>query len=298
MVQPRRSSVALATSARAGAAAPESVVSAHFNRSNGVIGANCCGPAPTRTMPAASVTTAAVVGRLSTPPTAAPTADRSRAPMRTPATSPDGVTTGMLRAITGSGASRGSTTTPDRCSVRRFTAGATKRAATGAPAAPREVGATAPARGQHVARRVGQQQAGESRPEPLLLRQRQRPAGGDWLIAARVGQACGDGAQRRFVLGDDVADPVADQPHAVGELRAGAALGGPGEQAAQTEPEQGQRDRRQRDELMEQLGAQPLRLGPSGLRAQPLHGARAGRRRAPPGPRSAARTATAPPPPG
>ena len=167
--------------------------------------------------------------------------------------------------------------------MRLLTAPATKRAATaGARARPRDA-SPAPASTRPAG--IGQQQAGESRPQPLLLRQRQRAAGGERLIRPIVGQPSGDGAQRRLVLGDDVADPVADQPHAVGELRAGAALGGAREQAAQAEAEQGQRNRRQRDELMEQLGAQPLRLGRPGLPAQALHRARAGRPRAPPGPR-------------
>ena len=220
------------------------------------------------------MTTAVVVGRLTTPPTAAPIADRSSAPMRTPATSPDAVTTGMLSAMTGSCASRGSTTTPGALQRaaghgRGDEARGDERRAAARAAAGHVAGA-----GQHVARRVGQQQAGEPRPQPLLLRQRQRAADGERLIPSVVAQAPGDGAQRRLVLGHDVADPVADQPDAVGELGAGAALGGAREQAAQAEAEQGQRDRRQRDELMEQLRAQPLRLGRAGPRAQPLNRAR------------------------
>ena len=111
--------------------------------------------------------------------------------MRTPATSPDAVTTGMLSAITGSCASRGSTTHAralQRAACSRPPA--TKRAATTAAlrawrARDRDARPGSPARGQDVAGRVGQQQAGEPRPQPLLLRQRQRAAGGERLIAAR-----------------------------------------------------------------------------------------------------------------
>ena len=103
-------------------------VSAHASRSKRVMArAIGRGPAPTRIRPSASATTAEVVGRLTTPPTAVPIADRSSAPIRTPVTSPVAETIGMLSAMTGSRASRRSTTPPERCSVRVWTARATKR---------------------------------------------------------------------------------------------------------------------------------------------------------------------------